>query len=126
MIICPVDMNVYARFDEIPSITLKDIKKTKRYGRMDGRYGRTDARSNETVFMWLRFRIFGYLCGYLPMCGLDTQESILATKVSNLRNKSHLYSKMTTCVSNCPNFIATGVPIGFYGQTDGRMDGRTT
>ena len=55
---------------------------------------------------------FGYLCGYLPMCGLDTQESILATKVSNLRNKSHLYSKMTTFVSNCPNFIATRVPIG--------------
>ena len=36
IIICPVDMNVYARFDEIPSITLKDIKKIKRYGRMDG------------------------------------------------------------------------------------------
>ena len=35
-IICPVDINVYARFDEIPSITLKDIKKTKRYGRTDG------------------------------------------------------------------------------------------
>ena len=35
-IICPVDMNMYARFDEIPSITLKDIKKTKRYGRTDG------------------------------------------------------------------------------------------
>ena len=30
-------MNVYARFDEIPSMTLKDIKKTKRYGRTDGR-----------------------------------------------------------------------------------------
>ena len=54
------------------------------------------------------------------MCGLDTQEWILATKVSNLRNKSHLYSKMTTCVSKCPNFIATGVPIGLYGQTNGR------
>ena len=33
----PVDMNKYARFDEIPSKTLKDIKKTKRYGRTDGR-----------------------------------------------------------------------------------------
>ena len=39
----PVDMNKYARFDEIPSRTLKDIKETKRYGRMDGRTdGRTD------------------------------------------------------------------------------------
>ena len=37
IIIFPVDMNVYARFDEIPSITLKDIKKTKRYGRTEGR-----------------------------------------------------------------------------------------
>ena len=26
-------MNQYARFDEIPSMNLKDIKKTKRYGR---------------------------------------------------------------------------------------------
>ena len=37
IIICPVDMNVYARFDEIPSITLKDIKKTKRYGLTEAR-----------------------------------------------------------------------------------------
>ena len=37
IIICPVDMNVYARFDEIPTITLKDIKKIKCYGRTDGR-----------------------------------------------------------------------------------------
>ena len=36
IIICPVDMNVYARFDEIPSITLKDIKKTKCYGQTHG------------------------------------------------------------------------------------------
>ena len=33
----PVDMNEYARFDEIPSMTLKDIKETKRYGWTDGR-----------------------------------------------------------------------------------------
>ena len=32
----PVDMNKYARFDEIPSRTLKDIKETKRHGRTDG------------------------------------------------------------------------------------------
>ena len=34
---CPVDMNVYARFDEIPSMTLKVIKKTKRNRQTDGR-----------------------------------------------------------------------------------------
>ena len=32
----PVDMNKYARFDKIPSKTLKDIKETKRYRRTDG------------------------------------------------------------------------------------------
>ena len=34
--LCPVDMNVYARFDEIPSMTLKVIKETKCDGWMDG------------------------------------------------------------------------------------------
>ena len=32
----PVDMNKYARFDEIPSRSLEDIKETKRNGRTDG------------------------------------------------------------------------------------------
>ena len=82
-------------------------------------FKRTDKRTFERDGIYVAmFLYFGYLCGYLPMCGLNTQESILATKVSNLRNKSHLYSKMTTCVSNCPNFIATRVPIGLYAQTD--------
>ena len=47
IIICPVDMNVYARFDEIPSITLKNIKKTKRYGRTDAR--RTDGQREHSI-----------------------------------------------------------------------------
>ena len=43
----PVDMIKYARFDEILSMTLKDIKETKRYGRTDGRKdGRTDGRTD--------------------------------------------------------------------------------
>ena len=37
-------MNIFVRFDENPAMTLQDIKKTKRYGRMDGRTNaRTDA-----------------------------------------------------------------------------------
>ena len=36
MSIGPVDINQYARFDEIPSMTLKDIKETKRYGQTEG------------------------------------------------------------------------------------------
>ena len=30
-------MNMFARFDENPALTLQDIKETKRYGRTDGR-----------------------------------------------------------------------------------------
>lgn len=32
-------MYVFARFDEIPKMTLKDISKTKRHGRTDGKMG---------------------------------------------------------------------------------------
>ena len=30
-------MNMFARFDENPAMTLEDIKETKRYGQTDGR-----------------------------------------------------------------------------------------
>ena len=30
-------MNMFARFDENPAMTLEDMKETKRYGRTDGR-----------------------------------------------------------------------------------------
>ena len=36
-------MNVFAKFDEIPTMILQDIKETKRYGRTVGRsFGRRD------------------------------------------------------------------------------------
>ena len=36
-------MNMFARFDENPAMTLQDIKETKCYGRTDARmHGRTD------------------------------------------------------------------------------------
>ena len=42
-------MNMFARFDENPAMTLEDIKETKRYGRMGGH---TDARTDnvKTVY----------------------------------------------------------------------------
>ena len=39
-------MNMFARFDENPAMTLQDIKKTKRYGRMDGR---TDGQRENSI-----------------------------------------------------------------------------
>ena len=36
-------MNMFPKFDENPAMTFQDIKKTKRYGRTDGR---TDAHTH--------------------------------------------------------------------------------
>ena len=45
--ICLAYMNMFARFNENPAMTLQDIKETKRYGRTDGRtHGRTDTRTH--------------------------------------------------------------------------------
>ena len=50
-------MNMFARFDENPAMTLRVIKETKRYGRTDGRtdgrtHGRTDGHTDnvKTVY----------------------------------------------------------------------------
>ena len=44
--ICLAYMNMFARFDENPAVTLQDIKETKRYGRTDARTDRrTDGRT---------------------------------------------------------------------------------
>ena len=47
--ICLAYMNMFARFDENPAMTLRVIKETKRYGRTDAR---TDARTDnvKTVY----------------------------------------------------------------------------
>ena len=43
-------MNTFARFDENPSMTLEDIKETKRYGRLDTRtQGRTHRQRENSI-----------------------------------------------------------------------------
>ena len=43
-------MNMFARFDEIPAMTLQDIKKTKRYGRTHARTdGQTDGQRENSI-----------------------------------------------------------------------------
>ena len=39
-------MNMFARFDKNPAMTLQDIKKTKRYGRT---HGRTDGQRESSI-----------------------------------------------------------------------------
>ena len=43
-------MNMFARFNENPAMTLQDIKETKRYGRTDGRtHGRTHGQRENSI-----------------------------------------------------------------------------
>ena len=43
-------MNMLARFNENPAMTLQDIKETKRYGRTDGRLdGRTHGQRENSI-----------------------------------------------------------------------------
>ena len=43
-------MNMFARFDENPAMTLRVIKETKRYGRTDGQTdGRTDGQRENSI-----------------------------------------------------------------------------
>ena len=43
-------MNMFARFDENPAMTLEDIKETKRYGRTDGRtHGSTHGQRENSI-----------------------------------------------------------------------------
>ena len=43
-------MNMFARFNENPAMTLQDIKETKRYGWTDGRtHGRTHGQRENSI-----------------------------------------------------------------------------
>ena len=43
-------MNMFARFDENPAMTLQDIKETKRYGRTDGHtHARTHGQCENSI-----------------------------------------------------------------------------
>ena len=47
---CLAYMNMFARFDENPAMTLRVIKETKRYGRTHGRTdGRTDGQRENSI-----------------------------------------------------------------------------
>ena len=69
-------MNVFAKFDEIPSMILQDIKETKRYGNtVGGSFGQTFGRTDnvKTVYPPTNIVCGGYnegarvLTRFLPM-----------------------------------------------------------
>ena len=63
-------MNMFARFDENPAMTLRVIKETKRYGRTDGRthgrtHGRTDTRTDNVKTVYpLQTKFAGGIISY--------------------------------------------------------------
>ena len=79
-------MNMFARFDENPAMTLQDIKKTKRYGRTDGRtHGRTHARTDNVKTVYPPQTKFA---GGI----ITTYQSLKARKSSNFQQFSFMRS----------------------------------
>ena len=67
-------MNMFARFDENPAMTLRVIKETKRYGRTDGR---TD--NVKTVYP-LQTKFAGGIKKVNKQCLLDTPRTVRVSK----------------------------------------------
>ena len=59
-------MNMFARFDENPAMTLEDIKETKRYGRTHGR-----THNVKTVYP-PQTKFAGYCIGNISNCSIKS------------------------------------------------------
>ena len=64
-------MNMFARFNENPAMTLQDIKETKRYGRTDGR---TD--NVKTVYP-LQTKFAGGIMSWCPGKGTSSMSAYI-------------------------------------------------
>ena len=74
-------MNVFAKFGEIPSMILQDIKETKRFGHTSVRsFGRTDGRTDNVKTVYPPTNI---VCGGYNYDGLESR--MLHTKLSGNR-----------------------------------------
>ena len=66
-------MNMFARFDEDPAMTLRVIKETKRYGRTDGcTDGRTDGQRENSIAVILSKNIFSKPNCFMHMLNVST------------------------------------------------------
>ena len=76
-------MNMFARFDENPAMTIRVIKETKRYGRTDARTdGRTDGQRENSIPPTNK------VCGgYNKNRGLEVQKSSPDTESQDLLKK---------------------------------------
>ena len=75
-------MNVFAKFDEIPSMILQDIKETKCYGNMVGRsFGRTFGRTDNVKTVYPPTNI---------VCGGYNNDTVLHEPPPNNISGNHL------------------------------------
>ena len=84
-------MNMFARFDENPAMTLRVIKETKRYGRTDGRTdGCTDGRTDNVKTVYpLQTKFAG---------GITTDISSIGHLISFYAEQSIVQSKVWTII----------------------------
>ena len=85
-------MNMFARFDENPAMTLRVIKETKRYGRTHGHTdGQTDGRTDNVKTVYpLQTKFAGGI--------------IIELKGSNLRSVHPAFHRFT-CYDTSSSFI---------------------
>ena len=73
-------MNMFARFDENPAMTLRVIKETKRYGRTDGH---TDARTDNVKTVYpLQTKFAG---GIMSLAQKQNAVSVVSLKPATLK-----------------------------------------
>ena len=79
-------MNLFARFDENPAMTLQDIKETKRYRRTDGQRENSIPSTNKVCggggYKYKNIfpetgKLYGFVCKTLTLLILDLQTSSL-------------------------------------------------
>ena len=79
-------MNMFARFDENPAMTLQDIKETKRYGRTDGRTDRQTHGQRENSIPTTNKVCGGYN-------NSSVKGSILTYRISRVHGTNLLYQE---------------------------------
>ena len=76
-------MNMFARFNENPAMTLQDIKETKRYGRTQGRTDRrTDGQRENSIPPTNK------VCGGITIVGILKYISMINTASERLKARN--------------------------------------
>ena len=92
-------MNMFARFDENPAMTLRVIKETKRYGRTDARTdGWTDGQCENSIPLQTKFA-GGIIISCVPSIYTSTISRLFHIKPEG---RTHLYIKGKVIMSQTP------------------------